>query len=312
MTETIHIIEDPNNAPIELVYPEALPAEDPDRIQLDLTNTPLKLYYPSVDHLNGEQFTLIRRDGFGGSDTGLLLNVNPFQSLAEIIDQKARRSLTEEEKAVGEQLAVIKGNDLEPLIIHKFEKTFGMKTLKPSDMYVYKDFPWLKMNFDGVTGTPKQYIPVEIKVVTKRGERHYNPGLCYYTEETGYHKMPENFSINPNNSVITKAAQYGIPPYYYTQLQDEIMALNAPFGYLCTLWESVWKIHVYFVYADPHTQNAIKIEGFKAWEQVMALRRKRGLPERLFNSEDSPAESEPVASETGEFITIPGNLGTDQ
>lgn len=275
----MRIIEDGG----ELVYPEALPPETEERVHLDLENTALELYYPDVDLLKSEDFTLIRRDGFGGSDSSYLCNVNPYDSLTNIIDQKARTKLTQEELEVGNQIAVIKGNDLEPLIIKKFEQIMGMKCWKPTDMYRFKDFPYLKMNFDGVTGTPKQYIPVEIKVVTKRGERHYNECLSYYTSQRGFSAIPKNYSI-AENSIQTKAAQYGIPPYYYTQLQDEMMALNAPYGYLCTLWESSWTVHIYFIWRDPETQHAIIINGSKAWDRVMELRKLRGLPEQLFNT----------------------------
>ena len=275
----MRIIEDGG----EPVYPEALPPETEERVHLDLENTALELYYPDVDLLKSEDFTLIRRDGFGGSDSSYLCNVNPYDSLTNIIDQKARTKLTQEELEVGNQIAVIKGNDLEPLIIKKFEQIMGMKCWKPTDMYRFKDFPYLKMNFDGVTGTPKQYIPVEIKVVTKRGERHYNECLAYYTSQRGFSTVPQNYSI-AENSIQTKAAQYGIPPYYYTQLQDEMLALNAPYGYLCTLWESTWTVHMYFIWRDPETQHAIIINGSKAWDRVMELRKLRGLPEQLFNT----------------------------
>lgn len=267
----------------ELVYPEALPPETEERVHLDLTNTQLQLYYESVDLLKGPEFTLIRRDGFGGSDASYLCDVNPYDSLSNIIDQKARRTLTAEERATGEQLAVIKGNDLEPLIIKKFEQIMNMKCWKPTDMYQFKDFPYLKMNFDGVTGKPEQYYPVEIKVVTKRGERHYNAAAAYYTSKRGFSLAPPNHSIT-NNSIETKAALYGIPPYYYTQVQDEMMALNAPYGYLCTLWESTWTVHIYFIWRDPETQRAIIINGSKAWDRVMDLRRQRGLPDQLYNT----------------------------
>lgn len=275
----IRIIEDGG----ELVYPEALPPETEERVHLDLKNTAVEVYYPDVDLLKSEDFTLIRRDGFGGSDSSYLCNVNPYDTLANIIDQKAKIKLTQEELEVGNQIAVIKGNDLEPLIVKKFEQIMGMKCWKPTDMYRFKDFPYLKMNFDGVTGTPKQYIPVEIKVVTKRGERHYNENLAYYTSQRGFNTVPQNYSI-AENSIQTKAAQYGIPPYYYTQLQDEMMALNAPYGYLCTLWESTWTVHMYFIWRDPATQHAIIINGSKAWDRVMELRKLRGLPEQLFDT----------------------------
>ena len=94
--------------------------------------------------------------------------------------------------------------------------------------------------------------------------------------------MPPNHSIT-DNSIETKAALYGIPPYYYTQLQDEMMALNAPYGYLCTLWESSWTVHMYFIWRDPKTQSAIVLNGSKAWDKVLALREQRGLPAQLFN-----------------------------
>ena len=56
----------------ELVYPEALPPETEERVHLDLTNTQLQLYHEDVDLLKGPEFTLIRRDGFGGSDASYL------------------------------------------------------------------------------------------------------------------------------------------------------------------------------------------------------------------------------------------------
>ena len=256
-----------------LKYPERLPPDDTARVELDLKNTPLEISIRDVEKLDAKGFTLARRGGFGGSDSGSLLGVNPFMKLSELIAQKASSTLSEEELAVSNQIAVIKGNDLEPLIIDKFQSIFNMQTVKPTDMYAFKEWPYLKMDFDGVTGTPDQYIPVEIKVVTKRGERHYNPDCCLYIEGIGYQQAPQHFEL-ANNSIETKAAEFGIPPYYYTQLQQEMMALNAPFGFLCTLWESEWTVHVWVIYKDETVWNALKIEGFKAWQQVEMLKAK--------------------------------------
>ena len=256
-----------------LKYPERLPPDDTARVELDLKNTPLEISIRDVEKLDAKGFTLARRGGFCGSDSGSLLGVNPFMKLSELIAQKASSTLSEEELAVSNQIAVIKGNDLEPLIIDKFQSIFNMQTVKPTDMYAFKEWPYLKMDFDGVTGTPDQYIPVEIKVVTKRGERHYNPDCCLYIEGIGYQQAPQHFEL-ANNSIETKAAEFGIPPYYYTQLQQEMMALNAPFGFLCTLWESEWTVHVWVIYKDETVWNALKIEGFKAWQQVEMLKAK--------------------------------------
>lgn len=260
-----------------LQYPTPLPPASEARVPLRLEDTNLILKQANVSALSNEEFALIRRDGFGGSDSSVLLGVNPYTSKHELLDQKARTTLTQEEMETGEQTAVIKGNDLEPLIIQKFAKTFNLNVLKPTDMYTFKDYPYLTMNFDGIIDAGNKYFPAEIKVVTKKGERHYDPTKVVYSEHYGLQALPQNYSIT-NNSWETKAALYGIPPYYYTQLQQEIFATGAPFGFLATLWEATWKLHVYFVWADPACQNALIVEGFKAWQHVERMRRERGLP----------------------------------
>lgn len=263
-----------------LQYPVALPPTSEARVPLRLEDTNLILKQANVSALSNEEFALIRRDGFGGSDSSVLLGVNPFTSKHEMLDQKARTTLTQEEMETGEQTAVIKGNDLEPLIIQKFAKTFNLNVLKPTDMYMFREYPYLTMNFDGIIDAGNKYFPAEIKVVTKKGERHYDPTKVVYSEHYGLQALPQNYSIT-NNSWETKAALYGIPPYYYTQLQAEIFAADAPFGFLATLWEASWKLHVYFVWADPACQNALIVEGFKAWQQVERMRKERGLPMRF-------------------------------
>ena len=263
-----------------LQYPVALSPVSEVRVPLRLEDTNLILKQANVSALSNEEFALIRRDGFGGSDSSVLLGVNPYTSKHEMLDQKARTTLTQEEMETGEQTAVIKGNDLEPLIIQKFAKTFNLDVLKPTDMYTFRDYPYLTMNFDGIIDAGNKYFPAEIKVVTKKGERHYDPTKVVYSEHYGLQALPQNYSIT-NNSWETKAALYGIPPYYYTQLQAEIFAADAPFGFLATLWEASWKLHVYFVWADPACQNALIVEGFKAWQQVERMRKERGLPMRF-------------------------------
>lgn len=250
-------------------------------VHLDLTNTPLAIDVPDIDQLPNEQYALLRKNGLGTSDASIVLKVNPYTTLMELIAEKARNYLTEEEKAVGDQIAVKKGRDLEPLIIQKFEKFFGQKTWKPSDMYVHKDFPYLKFNFDGVTGTPEQYIPAEIKVVTKKGEKHYDPSKAMFIEGIGFRPIQPDRTTS-NNSIATKAAQYGIPSYYYTQLQQQILGLNAPFGYLSVLFETDWKFISFFVHRDNSVITDIIVQGAKVWEAIEDLKSTGGdISERL-------------------------------
>lgn len=247
-------------------------------VHLDLTNTPLTVDVINIDALPNEQYAMLRKNGLGTSDSSIVLGVNPYTSLRELIAEKARTYLTEEEKAVGDELAVKKGRDLEPLIIQKFEEFFGQKNWKPSDMYVMKDFPYLKLNFDGVTGTPEQYIPCEIKVITKKGERHYQFHKAMFIEGLGFRPIQPDHTKG-NNSIETKAGLYGIPPYYYTQLQQQIMGLNAPFGYLSVLKESTWQFFSFFVHRDDKVITDLMLKGAKVWEQVEAARAGLVIPE---------------------------------
>jgi predicted phage-related endonuclease len=247
--------------------------------ELDLNRVPVEVAVENIDKVSKEEFTQLRRTGFGGSDSSVLLGVNPFSTEADLIASKTRTELSEEEKAVGKLAAVRKGNDLEPLIISKATEILKTAVFKPPHMYRFKEFPYLTMNFDGVTDlNGKQYIPIEIKVCTFKGEKHYNKFKAFFNEALpeGEQAQLEQEDISEHNmSIEERAAHYGIPPYYFTQLQQEMMALDAPFGFLAVLFESDWYVRIYKVYKDPKTQNALIIRGYKVWQKVEAIKNKK-------------------------------------
>lgn len=236
--------------------------------RLNLEGLPLVVDIAAIDQYPNEVYALLRKQGLGTSDSSAVLGVNPYTSRNELIAEKSRNYLTEEEKGIGDLSAVKKGRDLEPLIIEKATRILQREVIKPVDMYRHTEYPWIKFNYDGVLDDPEQYIPVEIKVVTFRGEKHYNRNLALFDERIGaWNGQPEDFSQH-NNSIETKAAQYGIPPYYYTQLQQQIMGLNAPYGYLAVLFDNSWDVVVFFVWKDEKVHNALITEGFKVWNAI--------------------------------------------
>lgn len=258
------------NAQIEAVNVEA------QEVPFDVSGLPIEVILKNVGALPNEMYALVRRNGFGASDSSVLLGVNPYKTVLELVKEKATMTISEEEKAIGQKVAVRKGNDLEPLIISKYEKYAGTKTIKPIDMYAFKDYPFLKINYDGVThttdGTP---YPVEIKVVTQWGEKHYNPAKAIFQEGIGWGPLPEDVS-SKNWSIETKAAHYGIPPYYYTQIQQEMMGCNMSYAHLCVLYDKSWLIKIFHIWKDERVQNAIILNGYKYWEQVKMLREANG------------------------------------
>lgn len=247
--------------------------------EIDLKRVPIEIAVENIDSVSKEEFTQLRRGGFGGSDSSVLVGVNPFSTVADLIKSKTRTELSEEEKAIGKLAAVRKGNDLEPLVITKATEILGTVVFKPPHMYRFKDYPYLTMNFDGVTDIEgKQYIPVEIKVCTYRGEKHYNKFKAFYDESLAESVKLEQPDISEANmSIEERAAHYGIPPYYFTQLQQEMMALDAPFGFIAVLFESDWYVRIFKVWKDQKTQNAIIIQGYKVWQKVEAIKRNGDL-----------------------------------
>ena len=247
--------------------------------ELDLSRVPIEIAVENIDAVSKEEFTQLRRGGFGGSDSSVLVGVNPFSTISDLIQSKIRTELSEEEKAIGKLAAVRKGNDLEPLVISKATEILDNVVFKPPHMYRFKEYPYLTMNFDGVTDLEgKQYVPVEIKVCTYRGEKHYNKFKAFFDESLPEGEQakiePEDIS-EKNMSIEERAAHYGIPPYYFTQLQQEMMALDAPFGFIAVLFESDWYVRIFKVWKDPKTQNAIIIRGYKTWQKIEAIKKGR-------------------------------------
>lgn len=245
--------------------------------EIDLNRVPVEIAVENIDSVSKEEFTQLRRQGFGGSDSSTLVGVNPFNTITDLIQSKIRTELSEEEKAIGKLSAVRKGNDLEPLVINKATEILQTVVFKPPHMYRFKDYPYLTMNFDGVTDMErKQYIPVEIKICTYKGEKHYNKFKAFYDESLPEPLRMEQPDISEANmSIEERAAHYGIPPYYFTQLQQEMMALDAPYGFIAVLFETDWYVRIFKAYKDPKTQNAIIIQGYKTWQKVEQIKQKK-------------------------------------
>lgn len=247
--------------------------------EIDLKRVPIEIAIKDIDSVSKEEFTQLRRMGFGGSDSSMLLGVNPYQDINDLIQSKVRTELSEKEKEVGRLAAVRKGNDLEPLIISKATEILKTVVFKPPHMYRFKDYPYLTMNFDGVTDLEgKQYVPVEIKVCTFKGEKHYNKFKAIFDEslpEGQQARLEQPDITNDNMSIEERAAHYGVPPYYFTQVQQEMMALDAPFGFLAVLFESDWYVRIFKIYKDQKTQNALILQGYKIWQKVEAIKKGR-------------------------------------
>lgn len=241
--------------------------------ELDLSELDIEIDIKNIDQYPNQEYALLRKNGLGTSDSSIVLGVNPYKTRSDLIAEKCRNYLTEEELAVGDKSAVRKGRDLEPMIIYKHSQIMDRHVIKPIDMYRHKEYPHIKFNFDGVLdklynddGT-YQYIPDEIKVVTIYGMKHYQFDKAFFREHKGFSIIPPHYE-EENISIKGKAGLYGIPPYYYTQLQQQIFGLNAPYGFLTVLNEKNWEINSFFVWRDQKVINQLIIEDSKVWDMI--------------------------------------------
>lgn len=218
--------------------------------------------------LTEEEYALIRKGSFGASDSSILCNVNLYKTKEQLLTEKNSKFLTDEEKEVGKKPAVRKGRDLEPLVLNKFTESTKLKTIKPEVMYRHKDFEYLTTNFDGVTIESTFIIPVEAKVVTKFGEKYYKK----------YMPLNKIASVTRKPGTIEEhikawAAICGIPAYYYTQVQQQILFLDSaeykcPYGYLAALFDDSWDFCYFYVPRDEFVISHIIAEGSKLYEKI--------------------------------------------
>lgn len=215
---------------------------------------------------NKDEFIKIRRNSFGASDSSILLGVNPFDDIHKLIEKKCATEITDEEREIGEKENVRKGADLEPLILNKFESWSKFDTYKPDAMYKIKVQPQLTVNFDGVIKLDQVFIPVEAKFVSVFAHKYWNRAKAIKAPHEG---MPIRCAGKDIQTHIKDTADaYGIPPYYFTQVQQQLFALNAPFGYLAALFDKGWELLVYKIFADNPTQMALIDISARAWKTV--------------------------------------------
>ncbi len=223
----------------------------------------MKIFYKDVNLLPNDEYAKLRKATFGASDVASIFGLG-FKTLDEVIAQKANPELTEEELAIKDNPSVKKGQELEPLILSKYEKKFNIKVEKPTNMY--EIWPGLTTNFDGTVNFD---YPVEAKYVTTFGHRNYDTKDTYY-----FNKKPTEQYGTMKEHIKFMAGGLGIPPYYYTQIQTQIMALGSEYGDLTALFEKDWELRTYRAAADPFFQRALKVEHHKAYQK---LREAKGI-----------------------------------
>lgn len=209
----------------------------------------------NVQSMSNEEYALVRKNGFGASDSSILCGVNLYKTMQQLITEKNAKYLTQEEKEVGEKPIVKKGYDLEPIILNKAEEQLKRTIHKPDDMFKFKDVDGLTVNYDGVLELEDSIlIPVEAKLVSKYGEKYYNKSISEAVAKT-IDVTVEGTDLASH--IKRKALKLGIPAYYYTQVQQEIAGLDAPYGYLAAMFDETWSFKLFYIPRDEYVISKI-------------------------------------------------------
>lgn len=240
-----------------------------------IQGTACEVFYENIQSVSEEQYAMIRRQGLGASDSSVYLGLmTKFKrDTSGLVEEKCRDYISDEEKEIGMKDTVRKGKDLEHMILEKFAKLHRCDVpLKPQHMYRITEFPYLTINFDGVIEEAPLLVPVECKFVSIYGDKYYDRSRAVATEIKDYTDKRTDFVRKSTATLIQhieqEAARCGIPPYYYTQCQQQMMALKSPYCYLAALHDKGWELCIYRVYSDPKVQNALVIDGSRVWRQI--------------------------------------------
>jgi len=226
----------------------------------------LEIAVENMEQIRLEQgnhaFSILRKVGFGASDSSILLGVNPFdkKGIPGLIEAKQRDIPTEDELAIGKMVNVRKGVDLEDLILEKSGKILQYDVEKPPHMYRISG-THLTINYDGIAQVGESLkVPVEVKFVSMYGKKYYD----WSKFQTSTEERTRLYDIEPlgdevNSIYLTKRAkEAGIPIYYYTQVQQQMMGINAPFAYIAVVDDKTWEFGYFIVMADE-----------KVWQELL-------------------------------------------
>lgn len=211
-------------------------------------------------------YAMLRRSGLGASEASIYLGVNLYQTVDELIENKRSVEYTDKEREIGEKENVRKGRDLEPLILEKFAEKMNILVETPAPMYRIIEHPQLTINYDGICMMGDQPIPVEAKWVSSYGAKYWDTTKTINTLFEGTPMICGGATIIDH--INDEAQLYGVPSYYYTQVQQQMMGVKAPFCYFAVLFDKGWDFRVYKIFADSVTQAAIISESPKVWNRI--------------------------------------------
>ena len=230
----------------------------------DTLSKHLEIAVRDIDPSDQEAFVQARRKGIGASDIAACLSLVPqWKTAGDLIEEKTQTQMSEKERSVGTLATVRMGSDLEEIILSKAAAALNVTLVKPKDMYRFKDYPWLTVNYDGVISEgPELGVPVEAKCVSLYGRKYFD------FAKAGDDRHLNVSATNPEQYFRIAADCLGIPPQYYAQVQQELLGTAAEYAYLAAMDVKEWTLYTFKIPADRYAQGCLVIASQQIWAQI--------------------------------------------
>lgn len=233
----------------------------------------LEIVIPNASHLaatDNVAFNAARKNGLGASDASAFLGLmSKWKTRQDLIQEKLRTTPSQEDLEISEKEAVRKGVDLEPLVLQKFVDKTGLTVIKPEPMYRIEAHPYLTVNFDGITEINEQLIPVECKFVSMYGNKYWNMSAAC----TAFMEDSERpWLLDKTDIYESMHITYGPPAYYIAQIQQQMLALNAPYGFFSVIFDKGWEHQIFKVYSNEVAKRELILQGYSCWNEIQSLR----------------------------------------
>lgn len=183
----------------------------------------------------GDAWHAFRADGLGGTDAGILLGLNPYESVDSIYSAKALNTSTKEFSDHG-IAAMEHGKSLEDTARQTFSKIIGME-FNPT-CAIHKDFSFIRSSLDGISNDYTTLLEIKCPFRQQSFSKHLN----------------------------------GILPYYYAQAQHQMLTTGAELLYFGSYFkdDSNLEVVIYKVLPDIPLQTELTKRCQSIWKSITA------------------------------------------
>lgn len=181
----------------------------------------------------GPEWHLFRSKGFGGTDAGIILGLNPYETVSSIFEAKTDPEYIKEFSDSG-IAAMQHGKNLEDVARKTFESIIGLE-FSPT-CAIHNKYSFIRSSLDGISADYSTLLEIKCPYRYVNFEKHCN----------------------------------GILPYYYAQAQHQLLTTNSKILFFASYFqdELSTEVVIYKVFPDVPLQKELTSRCVKLWKSI--------------------------------------------